>query len=107
MLPDDTRRKIENITKGIVIQGIPDNCTAVRNLLCAGFATSTTVKTDFEGKSIIKKEQTKLLEAYATENNLWIADIPQFFEVFPLVTTPLAQAVSRIKEMIISLKISW
>ncbi|HMJ47157.1 MAG TPA: hypothetical protein VK498_07485 [Ferruginibacter sp.] len=76
MLPDDTRNKIENITKGIIIEGILDNCTSVRNLLCTSFATSTTVKTDFEGKSIIKKEQAQLLETYSTENNLWLTELP-------------------------------
>jgi hypothetical protein len=76
MLPDDTRNKIENITKGIIVEGVLDNCTAVRNLLCAGFATSTTVKTDFEGKSVIKEKQTELLEAYISENDLWVTVLP-------------------------------
>jgi len=76
MLPDDTRNKIKNITKGIIIEGVSDNCTAVRNLLCAGFATSTTVKTDFEGKAVIKEKQASLLETYSNENNLWVTDLP-------------------------------
>lgn len=76
MFSDDTRLKIENITQGIIIQGQQDNCTAIRNLLCAGFPTSTTVKTDFEGKAIIKKEQAKCLENYSKKNNLWVADLP-------------------------------
>ncbi len=54
MLPDDTRKRIENTTTGVIIEGIPDTCTTIRNLLSASFATSTTVKTDFEGKSVIK-----------------------------------------------------
>ncbi len=54
MLPDDTRKRIENITTGVIIEVIPDTCTTIRNLLSASFATSTTVKTDFEGKSVIK-----------------------------------------------------
>ncbi|MCW3117949.1 MAG: hypothetical protein JWM28_2031 [Chitinophagaceae bacterium] len=62
MLPDDTRKRIENITAGIIIEGIPDTCTTIRNLLSAGFATSTTVKVDFESKSVIKEEQAQLLE---------------------------------------------
>ena len=70
MFPDDTRKKIKNITEGIIIEGSTDNCTAIRNFLCAGFPTSTTVKTDFESKAIIKEEQTILLEKYSTENNL-------------------------------------
>ena len=62
MFPDDTRNKIENITTGVIIEGPLDNCTTIRNLLSAGFATSRTVKVDFESKSVIKKEQAQLLE---------------------------------------------
>src|SRR5688572_21207242 len=76
MLPDDTRKKIKNITKGIIIEGVSDNCTTVRNLLCAGFTTSTTVKIDFESKAIIKEKQAQLLENYSTNNNLWFNDVP-------------------------------
>ena len=76
MLPDDTRSKIENITTGIIIEGSHDNCTTIRNLLCASFPTSTTVKKDFEGKAISKKEQAELLKTYSTQNNLWITDPP-------------------------------
>jgi len=60
MLPDDTRHKIENITSGTVIEGQSDHCTAIRNSLCRSFATSNTVKKDFEGKSVTKKEQAQL-----------------------------------------------
>lgn len=68
MLPDDTRRKIENIVAGIIIEGQTDHCTTIRNLLCAGFSISTTVKTDFESKAIIKEKQAILLENYCSEN---------------------------------------
>jgi hypothetical protein len=57
MFSDDTRQKLENIVRGIVLEGAADNCTAARNLLCASFSTSTTVKKDFESQSIVKKEQ--------------------------------------------------
>ena len=76
MFQDDTRVKIKNITKGIIIEGMPDNCTTIRNLLCAGFQTSTTVKKDFESKAIIKEEQASLLEKYSNNNNLWVTDLP-------------------------------
>ena len=76
MFSDDTRIKIKNITEGIIIEGTTDNCTTVRNLLCAGFPTSTTVKTDFESKALIKEEQAILLEQYSAKNNLWITDLP-------------------------------
>ena len=61
MFSNDTRNKIKNITEGIIIEGAADNCTTVRNLLCAGFPTSTTVKKDFEGKALVKEEQAILL----------------------------------------------
>lgn len=76
MLPDDTRGKIKYITEGVVIEGAADHCTAIRNFLCSGFETSTTVKEDFEGKSIIKEKQASLLEKYSTQNNLWVTGLP-------------------------------
>jgi len=75
MLPDDTRKRIENITTGAIVEGIQDTCTTIRNLLSASFATSTTVKTDFESKSVIKKEQAQLLEHHSTKDNLWVTYI--------------------------------
>lgn len=57
MLPDDTRRKIENITARAVIEGSQDHCTTIRNFLCSPFATSTTAKTDFEVKQSSKKSK--------------------------------------------------
>jgi hypothetical protein len=76
MLSNDTRAKLENIIRGIILEGEEDNCTAARNLLCASFRTSTTVKTDFEGQSIIKKEQAELLKSYCADKKWWIRDIP-------------------------------
>jgi hypothetical protein len=70
MLPDDTRRKIENITSGTVIKGTSDHCTSIRNLLAGPFATSTTIKKDFEGKAIIEEKQALILEAYCGEHPL-------------------------------------
>jgi len=76
MLPNDTRGKIKNITAGIIIKGHQDNCTTIRNLLCASFATSTTVKKDFEGKAVTKEKQKGFIEAYGNEKKLWITDLP-------------------------------
>jgi hypothetical protein len=76
MLPNDTRRKIENIVAGTVIEGETDYCTTIRNSFCRRFATSTTVKEDFEGKSIIKKEQALLIADFCNERNLWVTDVP-------------------------------
>jgi len=77
MLSNDKRRKIENIVAGIIIEGESDYCTAIRNLLCAGFPTSTTVKTEFESKAIIKEKQAILLENYCSENNIWLNNFPE------------------------------
>ena len=76
MLPDDTQNKIENITAGVIIEGQPDNCTTIRNLLCASFPTSTTVKKEFESNAIIKKEQAQLIEQFCRENGLWVDELP-------------------------------
>jgi len=76
MFSNDTRKKLENIVSGIILEAEEDNCTAVRNLLCAGFRTSTTVKKDFESQSIIKKEQAGLLETYSTAKNRWVQNPP-------------------------------
>ncbi len=76
MLPDDTRLKIENITKGVVTKGTSDHCSAARNLLCSRFETSTTVKKDFESKAVIKEKQKLLLEDFCIEHQLWITDFP-------------------------------
>jgi hypothetical protein len=76
MLSNDTRNTIKNITAGNVIEGSQDTCTTIRNYLCAGFETGTTVKTDFEGKLLIKKEQAGLLEAFSKKHDLWLTEIP-------------------------------
>lgn len=76
MLPNDTRCKIENITTGTLLEGQSDHCTAARNFLCGRYPTSTTVKTDFESKAIVKKEQAKTLEEFCTLHHLWIPGLP-------------------------------
>jgi hypothetical protein len=72
MLPDDTRRQIKNITTGALLEGTTDHCTTIRNQLCRRFETSTTVKTDFEGKAVIKKEQEFLIKTYCDEYQFWL-----------------------------------
>lgn len=71
MLPNDTRHKIENITSGTIIEGEPGHCTAIRNSLCRSFTTSTTVKEDFEGKSVVKERQIAFIEDYCDKHSLW------------------------------------
>ncbi|MGN6293558.1 MAG: hypothetical protein ACTHMV_12515 [Chitinophagaceae bacterium] len=76
MLPHDTRRKIKNITAGTLLEGQSDYCTAARNFLCGSYPTSTTVKTDFESKAIVKEEQARLLKKFSTDHHLWLSGFP-------------------------------
>jgi hypothetical protein len=70
----DTRQRLENIVRGTLLKGATDNCTAARNLLCASFRTSTTVKKDFEGQSRVKAEQAEFLKQQSTQ--WWVDDLP-------------------------------
>lgn len=70
---NDTRIKLKNIIDGVIIEGATDNCTTTRNILCSSFSTSTTVKRDFESKSISKKEQVEFLKIYASEKDLLLS----------------------------------
>lgn len=76
MFTEDVRRTIEHITSGTRLEGQSDNCTATRNFLSGRYQTSRTVKEDFEGKSIIKKEQAAQLEEFCKDQNLWLSDLP-------------------------------
>jgi hypothetical protein len=77
MYNDETKRKLENIIRGSLIDGITDNCTAIRNFLSSGFSTSTTVKRNFESNLIIKKKQDSDLRNYATTHHLWVSHLPE------------------------------
>jgi hypothetical protein len=77
MLPNEIKRKLEGIIQGNVVEESTDACAAVRNFLCGRFATSRTVKKDFESKQRIKEEQAKLLEGYAIALNILIPEIPE------------------------------
>lgn len=77
MFSNEVCRKLEDIIHGTVIKEQPDTCTAIRNKLCSSFSTSTTVKKDFESKSIIKKEQERFLQELATNEDCWVKEAPQ------------------------------
>lgn len=72
MFSDEIRNKLENIVNGIVIEEQGDSCTTIRNILCSSFSTSTTVKKDFEGKSVIKEKQVEFLKQLSNKYNWWI-----------------------------------
>jgi len=73
---NDTSSKLKNIIDGVIFEGATDNCTTTRNILCASFSTSTTVKRDFESKAITKEEQAQFLKKYSTENGLFKTEAP-------------------------------
>jgi len=77
MFSDDTRTKLENIIRGALLESEEGAGTAVRNFLCRRFKTGAKVKEDFEGQSILKKEQAGLLIEYARQNNLLLSSIPE------------------------------
>ncbi|HMR84979.1 MAG TPA: hypothetical protein PKE30_17660 [Niabella sp.] len=79
MFNDDTKRKLAHILNGSSIEGTADNCTAARNYLCAGFSTGKTVKKNFEGQLIIKKEQEHCLKEFAQGYNLWVNQLPSHY----------------------------
>jgi hypothetical protein len=76
MFSNETQKKLEDIVGGIGINEQADTCTAIRNLLCSSFTTSTTVKKDFEGQAIIKEKQVKFLKDLATKHNYWVENLP-------------------------------
>ena len=61
MYDNETRRELQNIVSGTILERETDNCTAARNHLCKSFITNTNVKTDFEYQSKIKEEQAGFL----------------------------------------------
>ena len=75
-IEDDTRKRLTHIVKGTVLEGKEDHCTTARNLLCASFRTSTTVKKDFESQSRIKTEQADFLKHLADQRNWWLQNLP-------------------------------
>jgi hypothetical protein len=79
MYNDDTKKKIENIIYGSLIDGCRDHCTAIRNFLCASYSTSSTVKRNFESNALIKKEQELVLRKYATTHQLWVTELPKHY----------------------------
>ena len=77
MIADEIREKLQNIVRGELHQGQSDSCTAVRNLLCESFGASPTVKSEFEGRSIIKEEQVEFLKSHAQKADLWMESLPK------------------------------
>ena len=77
MISDEIRQKLQNIIRGELQQGQGDSCTAIRNLLCESFGTGPTVKSEFEGRAIIKEEQVEFLKSHAQKAGLWMESLPK------------------------------
>lgn len=75
MISDETRQKLQNIIRGVVLEGEEDHCTAIRNLLSQRFGSSATIKKEFESRSLIKEEQAHFLKTYAENNGCWLPAI--------------------------------
>ena len=76
MISDGIREKLQNIIRGELHEGQSDACTTIRNLLCKGFGSSPTVKSEFEGRAVIKEKQVSFLKFHAQKEGLWLDSLP-------------------------------
>ena len=74
MLENETRKFIENIIQGNVIQGQKDNLTTVRNYLFTSFGSNNEVKTKYNYQPTNKEKQKLALIDFINKNSLWIDD---------------------------------
>jgi hypothetical protein len=76
MISDEIRQKLQNIVRGACLKGTEDRCSTVRNILIEGFGANTTVKGEFESRSIVKEKQVEFLKTYASNSGLWLQSFP-------------------------------
>lgn len=76
MIPHEIRERLQNIVDGTRIEGSADRCTTLRNLLVESFGTSSTVKSEFESRSIIKEKQASFLKSWVEYTGLLLNDLP-------------------------------
>ncbi|HXB91479.1 MAG TPA: hypothetical protein VNU72_04285 [Puia sp.] len=76
MISDEIRAKLQNIVRGTRLEGSDDRCSTVRDILIEGFGANTTVKGEFESRSIVKEKQVGFLKTYATSSGLWLQSLP-------------------------------
>lgn len=77
MIAHETRKKLQDIIRGALLQGQRDHCTTIRNLLIESFGTSSTVKSEFQSRAILKEKQAQFLRSYAEKNGLWLSSLPE------------------------------
>jgi len=76
MLSDVIREKLQNIIRGASLQRSADRCSTIRDILVESFGASSTVKGEFESRSIIKEKQVEFLKSYAQKSDLWLKTLP-------------------------------
>lgn len=76
MIADETRKKLQNIVGGALLEGQQDHCTTIRNLLIESFETGPTIKSEFESRAILKEKQAGFLKSHAEQSDLWLVTLP-------------------------------
>lgn len=76
MIPNEIRKKLQNIINGTCFKGATDHCATVRNLLIESFGTGSTIKAEFESKAIVKEKQAGFLKSWAKGTDLWFDALP-------------------------------
>lgn len=76
MISDEIRQKLQNIVRGACQEGSADACSTIRDHLIEGFGANPTIKSEFEGRSIVKKKQAAFLKSYAENSDLWLISLP-------------------------------
>lgn len=77
MISDELQKKLQDITRGVILEREADDCTTIRNLLCQSFGSNTTIKSEFESRAIVKEKQVAFLKAYAEKTRLWLHSLPK------------------------------
>ncbi|MFD2920749.1 hypothetical protein ACFS6H_13575 [Terrimonas rubra] len=76
MIPDEIRKQLQNIVNGVILQGTTDSCATIRNHLIQSFGASTTIKSEFESRLLIKENEKNFLINYAKRNGVWSESLP-------------------------------
>lgn len=76
MISDEIRAKLQNIVRGTRLERTEDRCSTVRDILIEGFGANSTLKGEFESRSIIKERQVEFLKAYASKSGLSLDSLP-------------------------------
>jgi hypothetical protein len=80
MIADEIREKLQNIVRGISLEGTGDRCSTIRGILIKGFGADPTVKSEFESRAVSKEKQASFLKSYAKETGLWLESLPHGIE---------------------------